>query len=189
MGLVEEACEKCPEPLPMIYNFVQRFRAEVAEETIRARVYEAVGDGRVVRIARGVYFARSGPAQLLMVEGSAWDVLSKLGDDCVDALVTDPPGKFGRQWAGQGTTRPHSKLGRRTYAQRELDVEFLRQAFRILRKSREWNTLSRVRRASGGLSERRCCLPDPCPARKSNHSASRSETDQSRRGSRIRLLW
>ena len=91
----------------------------------------------------------SGPAQLLAIEGDAWDVLSKLTTDSVDALVTDPPGKFGREWAGAGTTRPHSKVGGRLYQQPELDLEFMRQAFRILKKSREWNTLSRVKRATG----------------------------------------
>lgn len=147
-GLVEEACVGAPEPLPVIYEFVQAFR-EVAQETIRARIYEAVEEGRVVRVCRGVYFARSGPAQLLMVEGDAWDVLPKLAAGSVDALVTDPPGKFGRDWAGRGTTRPHSTLGGRTYRQPNLDLEFMRQAFRVLRKAREWNTLSRLRRALG----------------------------------------
>ena len=36
----------------------------MAEETIRARIYEAVKEGKIIRVARGVYFARSGPAQL-----------------------------------------------------------------------------------------------------------------------------
>ena len=148
-GLVEEACEECPEPLPMIYDFVQRFRAEVARETIRARIYEAVEQGKVVRVARGVYFAKSGEAQLLMVEGDAWEVMACLSDDSIDAVVTDPPGKFGRDWAGKGSTRPHVEVGGRMYRQTELDLEFMRQAFRILKKSREWNTLSMVKRATG----------------------------------------
>jgi hypothetical protein len=151
VSLAEEACRSAPEPLGLIYDFVHTFRREVAEETIRARVYEAVEEGRVVRVARGVYFARSGPAQLLMVEGDAWEVMASLSDDSIGAIVTDPPGKFGREWAGAGTTRPHSKLGGRTYRQPELDLEFMRQAFRILRKSREWNTLSTERRAVGAF--------------------------------------
>ena len=149
VGLVEEACEEMPEPLPVIYDFVQRFRTEVARETVRARIYEAVAQGKIVRVARGVYFARSGPAQLLMVEGDAWKVMESLSDDSIGALVTDPPGKFGREWAGAGTTRPHSRVGGRLYRQPELDLEFMRQAFRILKKAREWNTLSSARRAVG----------------------------------------
>jgi len=149
VGLVEEACQRVPEPLPVIYDFVQRFRSEVARETIRARIYEAVEEGKVVRVARGVYFARSGPAQLLMVEGDAWEVMATISNDSIDAMVTDPPGKFGREWAGKGTTRPHSKLGGRMYRQPELDLEFMRQAFRVLRKARDWNTLSRAKRATG----------------------------------------
>jgi hypothetical protein len=153
VGLAVEACEKRPEALPVIYDFVQRFRAEVARETIRARIYEAVEQGKVVRIARGIYFARSGPAQLLMVEGDAWEVMAGLSNDSIGAIVTDPPGKFGREWAGKGTTRPHSKLGGRMYRQPELDLEFMRQAFRILKKRTEWNTLSSVRRAVGVFPE------------------------------------
>jgi hypothetical protein len=149
VSLAEEACRSAPEPLGLIYDFVHTFRREVAEETIRARIYEAVEEGRVVRVARGVYFARSGPARLLMVEGDAWDVLSKLAEGSIDALVTDPPCKFGRDWAGKGSTRPHVEVGGRTYRQPDLDLEFMRQAFRILKKSREWNTLSRVKRATG----------------------------------------
>jgi hypothetical protein len=153
VGLAEEACRSAPEPLGLIYDFVHTFRREVAEETIRARIYEAVEEGRVVRVARGVYFARDGPAQLLMVEGDAWEVMASLSGDSIGAIVTDPPGKFGREWAGKGTTRPHSKLGGRMYRQPELDLEFMRQAFRILKKRTEWNTLSSVRRAVGVFPE------------------------------------
>jgi DNA modification methylase len=147
-ALAVEACVQKPEVLPTIYRFVQAFRPETADETIRARIYEAVSDGKVVRVARGVYFARSGPAELLMVEADAWEVLSKLEDDSADALVTDPPGRFGREWAGQGTTRPHAKLHWRTYRQPEIDADFMKQAFRVLRKARDWNTLSKVRKAA-----------------------------------------
>jgi DNA modification methylase len=105
--------------------------------------------GKMVRVARGIYFARSGPAQLLLVEGDAWNVLKQLEENSIDALITDPPGKFGRDWAGMGTTRPHAKLGGRTYQQPELDEGFLREAFRVLDKAKEWNTLSKAKRESG----------------------------------------
>lgn len=141
------ALGESPQPLAFFYDVVRRLRPETAKETIRARIYEGVARGDFARVAPGIYYSCRGEGQLLVVEGDAWDVLSKLDQDSIDALVTDPPGKFGRDWAGQGTTRPHSKLGGRTYQQPELDREFLRQAFRVLKKERAWNTLSRERRA------------------------------------------
>jgi DNA modification methylase len=149
--LAIEACRDSPKPLRPIYEFVKTHRPETAEETIRARIYEAMEQAKVVRVARGIYFARLGPAQLLLVEGDAWDVLKQLEENSVNALITDPPGKFGRDWAGMGTTRPHAKLGGRTYPQPELDEGFLREAFRVLEKAKEWNTLSKTRRESGSF--------------------------------------
>ncbi len=148
--LVIAACAQVPEPLEVAYSFVRAWRGqEVAQETIRARIYEALKEGKLVRVARGVYFARSGPAQLLLVEGDAWDALKQLEENSIDALLTDPPGKFGREWAGMGTTRPHAQLGGRTYQQPELDGQFLKEAFRVLNKRREWNTLSKAKREAG----------------------------------------
>jgi len=147
--LTIEACKDAPKALKPIYEFVKTYRPETAEETIRARIYEAIEQGKIARVARGIYFARSGPAQLLLVEGDAWDVLKQLEENSIDALITDPPGKFGRDWAGMGTTRPHARLGGRTYQQPELDEEFLREAFRVLDKAKEWNTLSKAKRESG----------------------------------------
>ncbi len=148
--LVIAVCEQIPEPLEVAYSFVRAWRGnEVAEETIRARIYEALKEGKIVRVARGIYFARSGPAQLLLVEGDAWNLLKQLQENSIDALITDAPGKFGREWAGMGATRPHARLGGRTYQQPELDREFLKEAFRILKKTKEWNTLSKAKREAG----------------------------------------
>jgi hypothetical protein len=147
--LTIDACREAPRPLRPIYEFVRKYRPETAEETIRARIYEAMEQGKIVRVARGIYFARSGPAQLLLVEDDAWHLLKQLEENSIDALITDPPGKFGREWAGMGTTRPHAQLGGRTYQQPELDLEFLKEAFRVLNKTREWNTLSKDKRAAG----------------------------------------
>jgi len=149
--LAVEACKKTPEPLQPIYEFVQRYRPETAEETVRARLYEAMEQGRIIRIARGVYFARSGSAQLLLIEGDAWEVMPKLEEGSIDALITDPPFDMGtKKWVGKGTTRPHAFMGgERTYQQRDIDREWLAQAFRILKKSKEWNTLSKERKAGG----------------------------------------
>ncbi len=148
--LAVEACRLEPEPLRAIYDFVQAVRPDVPEHSIRARIYEAMKDDKIVRVMEGVYFAKVGQAQLLLVQGDAWDVLRKLDENSIDALITDPPGKFGRNWAGMGTTRPHAtEVHGRTYKQPELDEEFVKQAFRVLRKDRAWNTLSKEKRARG----------------------------------------
>lgn len=143
---VEEAVADSPAHLQRIYDFVLRFRPGTAEETIRARVYEAVDDGRIRRLARGIYFARRGPASLLLVHGDARDVLTEWDDDSIDAIVTDPPYDLGtKQHAETGTTRPHRGEGR-TYDQFDLDRELLAEMFRVLRKETAWNTLSKQRR-------------------------------------------
>jgi hypothetical protein len=147
--LVMSACAEKPEPLASIYNFVHNWRPEVPDHSIRARLHEAVRDGKIVRVMEGVYFARSGEAQMLLVEGDAWEVMKKLDDSSVDLLLSDVPGKFGREWAGTGTTRPHRLLGGRTYHQPELDMDFFKEALRVLKKDREWNTLSKERREKG----------------------------------------
>ena len=137
--------------LSNIYTFVHRFRPAVAEETIRARVYEAVEKGTVRRVARGVFVARSGPATLLLVEGDAKEVLRSLGDGAVDAIITDPPYDLGtRQHTMTGSTRPHMGKGR-TYAQWDLDRATLQDMFRVLSREKTWNTLSKARRRDGAF--------------------------------------
>lgn len=147
--ILRQAADETPRPLAWFYEFVSRLRPGTAKETIRARIYDAMDRGEICRVAPGVYHARRGEAQLMVIEGDAWAALRNLPDESLDALVTDPPGKFGREWAGSGTTRPHSSLGGRTYAQPELDGEFFREAFRVLKKAKPWNTLSKARREKG----------------------------------------
>lgn len=142
-----------PKPLPWLYAFVEALRPGTARETVRARLHEAVSRGEASRVAPGIYVASHGAAQLVVIEGDAWEALRALPDDCMDALLTDPPGKFGREWAGTGTTRPHRDLGGRTYDQPELDRAFLVEAFRVLKKRRAWNTLSRAKREAGAFPE------------------------------------
>lgn len=147
--LAINACSEYPQPLRSIYDFVHRWRPEVPEHSVRARLHEGVKDGTIVRLTEGVYFASTGEAQMLLVEGDAWEVMKKLDDSSVDLLLSDVPGKFGREWAGTGTTRPHKFLGGRTYHQPELDADFFKEALRVLKKDREWNTLNRARRRAG----------------------------------------
>ena len=86
--------------------------------------------GKIIHVTKGVYFARSGPAQILIVEGDAWNVLSKIEPDSIDAIITDPPFNMGtQQWLGKGTTRPHAFMdGKRTYEQHDIDEQWLRKA-------------------------------------------------------------
>jgi len=147
--LVEDSVSKAAKHLRAIYAFVLRFRTNLARETIRARVYEAVADGHLRRIAEGVYLAKRGPASLLLVEGDARDVLKKWESNSIDLILTDPPYDLGtRKHALTGTTRPHRGRGR-SYEQWDLDAETLQEMFRVLRKDREWNTLNERRRESG----------------------------------------
>jgi len=145
------ACEEVPEPLEVAYSFVRAWRGEeVAEETIRARIYEAVKEGKIVRVARGVYFARSGPAQLLLFEGDAWESMPKVADSSIDCIITDHAFKLGTDaWVGMGTTRPHASMGERTYPQRDIDEQWLRDAYRMLRKDKEWNTINKAKKLAG----------------------------------------
>src|SRR4029077_17656052 len=146
--LAVNACAEQPEPLGAIYDYVHKWKPDVPEHSVRARLHEAVKDGKIIRGLEGDYFARSGEAQMLLVEGDAWEVMKNLDDNSLDLLLSDVPGKFGREWAGTGTTRPPRLLGGRTYHQPELDADFFREAFRILKKEREWNTLNLERRAT-----------------------------------------
>lgn len=151
--VLRAAVGEVPRPLAWLYGFVGRVRPGTAKETVRARLYEAMERGEVARVAPGVYVAARGEARLVVVEGDAWEALRCLPEDSIDALVTDPPGKFGREWAGTGTTRPHRALGGRTYEQPELDRAFLAEAFRVLKKRKPWNTLSRRRRERAAWPE------------------------------------
>ena len=161
--LVMASCEETPQPLDVAYSFVRAWRGqEIAEETIRARMYEALKEGKIIRVARGVYFARSGTAQLVLFEGDAWEAMPKVADDSVDCIITDHPFKLGTdKWVGMGTTRPHAKMGERTYAQRDIDEEWLRNAFRILRKDKAWNTINKERKLAGDwpVGGGACLLP------------------------------
>lgn len=144
-----QATSSEPSHLRAIYDFVLRFRPSTAKETVRARVYEAVSKGILRRVAEGVYFAQSGPATLLLVEGDARNILPSLDSESIDAIVTDPPYDLGtRQHTATGTTRPHKGKGR-TYPQWDLDKTTLSEMFRVLRKEKVWNGL-RGRKASGG---------------------------------------
>jgi len=58
----------------------------VRRESVRARIYEAIDDGRLRKVARGVYENGS----VLLVNGDGRD-LSFIRDGSIDAIVTDHP--------------------------------------------------------------------------------------------------
>lgn len=149
--LVVEATTGEPRHLQTIYAFVQAMRPAVARETIRARVYENVDAGRIVKVTDGVYLAREGPAVMVLVEGNAWEAIEKTEAGSLDLIVTDNAYDYGTaQNAGAGTTRPHARVGGRTYEQRDLDEPFLRAAFRALRKDHAWRNLATGEARPGG---------------------------------------
>ena len=119
-----------------LYRIVLELRPSTAKETVRARVYEAVQDGRLLRVSRGVYIARDGPASLVLVEGDAWAALRELPAKTVDLLVTDQPWDMGTDWYTRcGSTRLGDGRG---YSVRDVDREFLKEAHRVLRSDHEW---------------------------------------------------
>lgn len=145
-----EASTETPRHLQGIYRFVHAYRPGTAEETIRARVYEAVNAGRLTRLAEGVYVARSGPATLLLIQGDARQVLASLDADSVDAIVTDGPYDLGTaENARIGTTRPHLDQGR-GYEQFDFTREDLAGLFRVVKKQKAWRSLTGKDAQGGG---------------------------------------
>jgi hypothetical protein len=64
------ACAASPEPLRSIYDFVHRWRPDVPEHSVRARLHEAMKESAIVRVVEGSTLpARE--VQMLLVEGDA----------------------------------------------------------------------------------------------------------------------
>lgn len=150
--LTIDAARDEPAHVRTIYAFVCRMRPGTANETIRARIYEALKEGKVARIAEGVYLAVDGPATMLVVQGDAWEALQRLDAGVLDLIVTDPPFDLGtKQNAESGTTR--LKTGKRSYEQRDLDEAWLRAAHRALKAAKAWRSFgaSGEQEAGGAL--------------------------------------
>src|SRR5438309_1695089 len=86
--ILRRVADKNPRPLGWFYDIISRLRPGTARETIRARIYEAMERQEMARVAPGVYYATAGNAQLLVIEGDAWDALRALPEGTIDALVT-----------------------------------------------------------------------------------------------------
>lgn len=141
--IVTDAVKHEPKRLRDIYAIVGSIRPGTADETVRARIYESVSAGTILRVCPGVYLASSGPARMVLIEGDAWDIIKTMPNDTINLIVTDPPFDMGTAAnARTGSTRPHGQQGR-TYEQRDLDASFLKEAFRVLAKTtHEWASIA-----------------------------------------------
>jgi DNA modification methylase len=148
--LVTDAVREEPRKLAEVYAIVARIRPETPNHSIRARIYEQVEAGRILRVVEGVYVAVDGPARMLLVHGDAWDLLPQFPEGVLNAIVTDHAYDMGTKVnAETGTTRPHGTHGR-TYDVKDLDEAWFRAAFRALRKDHEWRGLNGGTTPGGG---------------------------------------
>ncbi|GAB6454726.1 hypothetical protein bcgnr5390_17300 [Bacillus luti] len=81
-----------PTGLRTLYDSVNQMIKEeggkpVADETIRARVYECEN---LERVAKGVYWFKQEESNALLIEGDGRD-LSALEDESIDSIITDHP--------------------------------------------------------------------------------------------------
>lgn len=67
------------------YKVVNK-KIEVKQASIRARIYEAIDEGVLIRISKGVYQNNN----CLLIEGDGRD-LSFIKDESIDAIITDHP--------------------------------------------------------------------------------------------------
>lgn len=72
--------------MPEAYNAVESAGLEVKRPSIRARIYEAINEGILERIAKGVFKNKD----CLLIQGDGRD-LSFLKNDSIDAIITDHP--------------------------------------------------------------------------------------------------
>ncbi len=140
--LILDSLREQPRALGELYELVLYLRPGTAKETVRARVYEHLAKGRLLRIARGVFVAIDGPAQLVLVTGDAWTIMPQLPSESIDLILSDIPADLGTKQNAQrhGTSRGPRGKGR-TYEQRDPDREWFRQAHRLLVKRRPYPAL------------------------------------------------
>ncbi len=132
--------------LPEIYDAVIAVRPGTKESTIRGRLNE--NNGKLFkRVARGVYIAIHGSATAILLEGDAWEKITEIETESIDALFADPPYPWLNHHIETGTTR--KKDGHLSYETRELDTAILKEMFRVL-KSRKEGAGINGQRISGG---------------------------------------
>lgn len=127
--LYERIAEKIhgePTPLRDIYPMFP----EYAEETVRARIYEHLGEV-FERLDRGVYIAKIGDSDVAVIKGDAWEEIENLKSESFDAIITDPPYPWLDHHVETGTTRKES--GELSFETRDLDGEILSEFYRVLK--------------------------------------------------------
>jgi DNA modification methylase len=160
--LVQHTHEQ-PKHLRELYTIVMSVRPGTPKPSVRRALYDELAKPapRIMRVAEGVYIAIDGSARMVLVHGDAWQTLRGLPDDCIDLILTDPPWDLGTEAnARTGTTRPHQSNGR-TYDLRDIDAEWLREAFRVLQKTgHAWATIAQRSCARCGATIERSRLND-----------------------------
>ncbi len=120
--------------LQEIYSAVTALRPGTKESTIRGRLNE--NNGKLFqRVTRGVYIAIQGPATAIILEGDAWDKITEIETESIDALFADPPYPWLNHHIETGTTR--KKESCLSYETRELDSAILKEMFRVLKSRKE----------------------------------------------------
>ncbi len=120
--------------LKEIYDTIAALRPGTKESTVRGRLNE--NNGKLFkRIARGVYVAIQGPATAIILEGDAWEKVTEIETESIDALFADPAYPWLNHHIETGTTR--KKEGCLSYETRELDAAILKEMFRVLKSKKE----------------------------------------------------
>lgn len=126
--------ENTQRTLKEIYDTVAALRPGTKESTVRGRLNE--NNGKLFRrIARGVYVAIQGPATAIILEGDAWERITDIETESLDALFADPAYPWLNHHIETGTTR--KKDGHLSYETRELDAAILKEMFRVLKSKKE----------------------------------------------------
>lgn len=99
--------------------------------TIRGRLNENVGRC-FKRIKRGVYLAKKGDAQALIIEGDAWKEIKEIEDNSIDAIITDSPYSCLNHNLKRGTTK--KRLGKWSFKIKDIDKKLLIEMRRVLKR-------------------------------------------------------
>jgi DNA modification methylase len=120
--------------LKEIYDTVAALRPGTKESTVRGRLNE--NNGKLFRrIARGVYVAIQGPATAIILEGDAWEKITEIETESMDAIFADHAYPWLNHHIETGTTR--KKEGHLSYETRDLDAAILKEMFRVLKSKKE----------------------------------------------------
>ncbi|MGB8218668.1 MAG: site-specific DNA-methyltransferase [Candidatus Methanoperedens sp.] len=129
-----------------IYDTVAALRPGTKESTVRGRLNE--NNGKLFRrIARGVYIAIQGTATALILEGDAWEKITEIETESLDAMFADPAYPWLNHHIETGTTR--KKDGHLSYETRELDATILKEMFRVLKSKKEGTGINNQRITGG----------------------------------------